>query len=256
MKKCTLLIAVLTSALTLLFAEGTDNPTEYEEAWRLQNQGDFQAATAKWQEVIESAPSALAWYHLALAYAVQEENTEAIHALLQAERYAYLPEMRQLSQKLYAELPNNLLPLPPRKIQEMAGLLHSRFPANGWAGVGFVSLGLGMFFLFWRKPSERNPSVHLISKSRIAASLLIMIAAFIFILIGSQMSRYQELWGVVKVSETPMQTAPGRESEVLMTLPESLPVKLGERLNGYYRADLPNGATGWVNAEALLLVSD
>ena len=225
------------------FAKTSDtNAREYEEALTLLEQQQVEAAAEKLSSLVQTAPSAEAYYNLALAYDKLHKRAESTWALASAQALGGVAGDEALTRKLQRNIPVELWPLTEHPMSIALKRASRSLSSSTWDALGilFWLVGAGLF-------ASRFFTA---SKARIVgfATACLLLGALAIMFSHTQQNMLKSPWAVA-MKATSLFEAPSSGSEKIQNLPMGTRVTFGEELSGFAQVTLPTREEGWVPLE-------
>lgn len=233
-------------------AEARPQERFFEDGNRLYQQGDYQAALANYQRIIDSdLESAALHYNIGNAYFKLGQLGEAILHYERARRLAPGDVDVRANLELARSLTvDEVTPLPRfwlvRAVDWWVGLL-----PRGWlvlaVGVGYVAAMAGLVVMILRRGTVVARWARRLAIGSAAIALV-----FAINLAVRELGIGQPEEAIIMAEETPVQSAPSDDRALqVFTIHEGTKVRIDQRSEEWVEIVLEDGKVGWVRTDVL-----
>ena len=247
----------MNKALTLLFllvlclpAFGASPKEMADSAFRARN---YAAAARLYESALKQGVSAPVYYNLGNAYYRLNDYPRAVLNYRRALRYE--PSMEDARHNLAlceSKLPDHFDGAPQPPLASFFGELRNSHSADEWAFIGMGALALTLFFvLLWLFGGRLW-----LRKAAFAVallSLLVVVTAHVFAY--KQYDAFRHLRQAVLMAPATLRSGPDAASSVRRELHAGTTVTVHATLGTRLRVDLPDGTTGWIDADGVEYVA-
>ncbi len=216
--------------------------------------GEFAEARQAFRAVLEAGPSAAAYQGYAEACLAIDDVPGATWGLRNAELLGGTATLKSLEQRVYADLPSDLVPLPLGGVDGLAGYMSRLAFPNLPALLALLGLAIAAV-LSIRQIGHRRDQPFSTQWPAITGALLL---AFLSSWIAFRQNTLARAPAAVSVAESSgvvdtlaIRTAPSPSAPSERTLPSGVVVETGETLSGYTEVVLPTGERGWLPTDRL-----
>lgn len=244
------LITLFLIALSCIAWSQEDFEATFQAANEAYASGDYAAAIAGYESILEDRMHFESEYNLGNAYYKSRYWGSAI---LHYERAARLSpgnsDVRTNLVLANAQIKDRIESLPSNGILD----LWDRIVAPGrfklWMMIMAAAWTLGFVALAWRVWETRLENRRILGTS---AAMLLGMGCVTMLLTWSTSQRIaSSKLAIITVSETPIRNEPGTNGMTLFMLHEGTKVTVVERQQEHWEVQLANGNTGWISANDL-----
>ena len=215
--------------------------------------GDYSGAmqaldSARWAEaeallssLVQSSPSAAAYYNLALSAQRQGKVGLAAWALASSEALGGVADDEGLRREIQAQLPPDQIAVDQRTLDRLTQAVTRLLGAPAVAALALLLTWLGVALWLWG------------GRWRGLAVLPALLAGLALLLAFRQNTLAHPAVAVV-MRPTTLHEAPSAASPALKSLVAGATTTVGEKLSGFQQVVLPTGESGWIEQDALRLV--
>jgi tetratricopeptide (TPR) repeat protein len=226
----------------------------FVQANTLYQNGDFDSAERLYRQIMEKgADSGALYYNLGNACFKQKKLGEAIYFWEKARRR--LPGDPDIRENL--ELAGLLVvdrievPPDPLPLRWLESAIH-RLTINQDCWIALVLFVLSnILFAAYLRARSRRSAVYALTLAVGAGSLFMLFGCSLGWKLYEKSSRLE---GVIVEQKADVRSGPGSENITVFTVHEGIQVRVRGESSGWYQVSLPNGWSGWLQKNALLVL--
>lgn len=252
MRKLLILLIIICSNITFLFAEGSKEL--FNKANAYYQKGDYEKASVEYKGILkEGYESAELYYNLGNCYYKLNEMPQAIVNYEKAKKLAPEDEDIEFNLKLAnLKIVDKIEPIPQLTFKSWWIGIANLFSSQDWAIFTIICFALaclcGILFLFINSVVGK--------KIIFVIGLIVLAKSFLLVALGSTRTTIEREHNtaVLIKPDVYVKSSPNEKSADLFILHEGAKVNLLDEIGKWKRIRLANGNEGWIQSEALEVI--